>query len=121
MRRIEPAQPVDAGKEIVGDAVHHLLDVAEHISKQAAEIGDAGGRAHAAQKTVALDQQACGGPSPPQPKRRRCRPARRQHHHLVFAAQRNVARRFVDHIHHGRRLCVRSYRWVPTGESASTI
>ncbi len=44
-------------EQIVGDAVHHLLDVAEHIRVQAAEIGDAGGGAHAAEEAVALEEQ----------------------------------------------------------------
>ena len=56
MRLVQAAESVDAREQIVGDAVHHLLDLAEHIGVQPAEIGHAGGGAHAAEEAVALDQ-----------------------------------------------------------------
>ena len=65
MRRIQAAEPVDARQQVVGDAVDHLLDLAMHIGVQSAEIGDAGGGAHAAEKAVALDQQhSCARAAP---------------------------------------------------------
>ncbi len=57
MRRVETAERVDPAEQIVGDAVHDLTDIAVHIGVQAAEIGHAGGRAHAAEEPVALDQK----------------------------------------------------------------
>jgi len=41
MRRVQPAEPVDARQDFVGDAVHHLADVAMHIGVEPAEIGHA--------------------------------------------------------------------------------
>ncbi len=57
MRRVEPAEPVDTRQQIVGDAMHDLLDLAVNIGVQPAEIGHPGGGAHAAEKSVAFDQQ----------------------------------------------------------------
>ena len=57
MRLVETAERVDAAEQIVGDAVHDLADIAVHIGVQPAEIGHAGGSAHAAEEPVALDQQ----------------------------------------------------------------
>ena len=57
VRRVEAAEPVDAREQFVGDAVHDLPDLAVHVGVQSAEIGDAGGGAHAAEKAVAFDQQ----------------------------------------------------------------
>ena len=57
MRRIEPAEPVDPIKQIGRDALHHLMRLTEHVRMQPAKIGHACGRAHAAEKAIALDQQ----------------------------------------------------------------
>ena len=57
MRRIESAQPVDAREQLVRDPVHDLPHLARDVRMQPAEIGDAGRRPHAAEETVALDQQ----------------------------------------------------------------
>ena len=57
MRRIEPAEPVDAPEQLGGDALHHPMHLAKNIGMQPAEIGDARRRPHAAEKAVALDQQ----------------------------------------------------------------
>ena len=86
MRRVQAAEPVDARQQFVGDAVHDLFDLAMHIGVQAAEIGDAGGGAHAAEKAVALDQQHAaamhaGGGRGRDPGR-----SAAQHHDIVFAA-----------------------------------
>jgi hypothetical protein len=50
MRLVQPAEAVDAFQQFGGHAVHHAPDVAVHVGVQAAEIGDAGGGAHAARK-----------------------------------------------------------------------
>jgi hypothetical protein len=57
LRRVEAAQRVNALQQVVGDAAHHLPHLAVLAAVQAREIGDAAGRAHAAQETVALHQQ----------------------------------------------------------------
>jgi hypothetical protein len=57
VRRVQPAELVDARQQIVGDAMHDLFDVAMHIGMQPAEIGDAGRRAHAAEESITFDQQ----------------------------------------------------------------
>ena len=88
MRRVEAAEFVDARQQIVGDAMHDLFDLAMHVGMQAAEIGDAGRRAHAAEKAVAFDQQArCGraGRRRPRPPVRPVRhPAPRRHNRRRF-------------------------------------
>ena len=57
MRLVQPAQGAHALQQFVGHAVHHLADLAVHVGVQAAEVGDARRRAHAAEEAVALDQQ----------------------------------------------------------------
>ncbi len=57
MGRVQAAQRIDARQQFGGHAVHHLADLAVHVGMQAAEVGDAGRRAHAAEKAVALHQQ----------------------------------------------------------------
>ncbi len=57
LRCVQAAQRVNALKQVVGDAAHHLPHLAVLAAVKAREIGDAAGRAHAAQETVALDQQ----------------------------------------------------------------
>ncbi len=57
VRLLEPAQALHAIEQVVRHAVHHSLDVAVHVGVQAAEVGDAGGGAHAAQEAIRLDQQ----------------------------------------------------------------
>ena len=96
MRRVEPVEPVDPCEQIGGDALHHPMHLAMNIGMQPAEIGDAGGGAHAAEKAVALDQQR----APPGPRGgdRGCnagRPAA-EHGDFIFAVERNLARGFFD-------------------------
>jgi hypothetical protein len=63
MRLVQAVQGAHALQQLVGQAVHHLADLAMHIGVQAAEVGHASRRAHAAEKAVALDQQrALAGP-----------------------------------------------------------
>jgi hypothetical protein len=57
VRLVQAVQGAHALQQLVGQAVHHLADLAVHIGVQAAEVGDAGRRAHAAEEAVALDQQ----------------------------------------------------------------
>ena len=78
VRLVEPVERAHAIEQLVGDAVHHLADLAVHVGVQAAEVGDAGGRAHAAEKAVALDQQHARAVALPRPPPPRCRPGRRR-------------------------------------------
>ena len=57
MRLVEAVERAHALEQVVGDAVDDLADLAVHIGVQAAEVGDAGGGAHAAEEAVALDEQ----------------------------------------------------------------
>jgi len=96
MRRVEPVEPVDPREQIGGYALHHPAHLAMNIGMQPTEIGDPGGGAHAAEKTVALDQQrAPAGPRGGD----RSRDARRssaEHGDFIFAIERNLARGFFD-------------------------
>ena len=96
MRRVQPVEPVDPRQQIGGDALHHPMHLAMDIGMQPAEIRDAGGRAHAAEKAVALDQQR----APPGPRRgdrggNAGGPAA-EHGDFIFAVERNLARGFFD-------------------------
>ena len=96
MRRVQAAEPVDARQQFVGDAVHDLADLAMDIGVQPAEIGDAGRGAHAAEKAVALDQQHLASVVAAAARRGDAGRSAAQHHHVVFAADRGLARRFGD-------------------------
>ena len=60
VRLVQAAERAHPRQQVVGDAVHHLDDLAVHVGVQAAEVGHAGGGAHAAEEAVALDQQGAG-------------------------------------------------------------
>ncbi len=96
MRRVESVEPVDPRQQIGGDALHHPVHLAVNIGMQPAEIGNAGGGAHAAEKAVAFDQQRA--PTSPRGSNRgsdACRPAA-EHGDFIFAVERNLARGFFD-------------------------
>ena len=93
MRRVKAAEPLDAREQIVGDAVHDLLDLAMHIGVQPAEIGDAGGGAHAAEKSIALDQQDAAAMLSGGCRRRDPGRSATQHHHLIIAHHGGLPRR----------------------------
>ena len=96
MRRVQPAEPVDPRKQIGGDALHHPVHLAMNIGVQPAEIRHARGRAHAAEKAVALDQQrAPPGARGGDRSRDAGRPAA-EHGDFIFAVDRDLARRFFD-------------------------
>ena len=63
VRCLQSAEGVDAAQQVIGETVHDLVDGAEPVGMQAAEIGDAGGGAHAAEEAVALHQQGRGARS----------------------------------------------------------
>ena len=96
VRRAERIDRLKARKHIVGNAMHHLAMLAVHLGVQAAEIGEAGRGAGAAEETVALhqDRRAPGSA-------RRCRsgdaggPAA-QHDDLVLGEEFGLAFRLGD-------------------------
>ena len=96
MRFVETAEPVDARQQIVGDAMHDLTDIAVHIGMQPAEIGDAGGGAHAAEKAVALDQQRFAPERAGRRSRGDAGGAAAEHDDLVSAEDRRLTRRLGD-------------------------
>jgi hypothetical protein len=65
MWRIQPAETIHARQQIGRDALHHPMHLAIDIGMQPAEIRHPGRRPHAAEESIALDQQraaarACG-------------------------------------------------------------
>src|SRR5216683_750981 len=96
MRRVEPAEPIDAIKQLGRDALHHPMHLAKNIGVQPAEIRDTRRGAHAAEEPITLDQQRAaararrshggsdaGGPAA-------------QHDDLIFAIQRHLPRGLFD-------------------------
>ncbi|MNL59832.1 hypothetical protein D3C87_1835900 [compost metagenome] len=91
VRVVQAVHGAHAVEQLVGHAVHHLADVAVDVGVQPAEIGHAGGGAHAAQKAVAFhEQHACaiagragGG--------QHAGRAAAQHHDVEFAVERHLA------------------------------
>jgi hypothetical protein len=105
VRRVQPAEAIDASQKFGRYALHHPVHLAENIGMQPAEIGDARRRAHAAEKAVTLDQQR----PPPRPRRRDRsrnpgRPAA-EDCDVIFAIERDLARGFGDGFH----SCSRSW------------
>ncbi len=96
MRLVQPVEPIDPRQQVGSDALHHPMHLAMDVGMQPAEIGDAGGRPHAAEEAVAFDQQR----APPRARRRHCRRDPRrpaaEHGDFVFAVERDVARGFGD-------------------------
>ena len=60
VRFVEAAECCHACEQVVGDAVDDTSNRAVHVGVQAAEVGHAGRRAHAAEKAVAFDEQRAG-------------------------------------------------------------
>ena len=96
MRRVQPAEPVDPREQLGGDALHHPMHLAIDIGMQPAEIRHARGRAHAAEKAIALDQQR----APPRPRggdgSGDAGRSAAEHGDFILAVERNLARRFFD-------------------------
>ena len=114
MRFVETAEPVDARQQIVGDAVHDLTDIAVHVGMKPAEIGDAGGGAHAAEKAVAFDEKRL----PPERASGRsggdAGGTAAEDDDLVVAEDRRLTRRLGDARHALPRQCSHSPPiWAP--------
>ena len=91
MRRVEPAETIDAIKQLGGDALHHPMHLAKDIGVQPAEIRHPRRGSHAAEKSIALDQQR-----PPSRARgsdggRNARRATAEDGDFIFAIERNLA------------------------------
>ena len=83
-------------KQLGRDALHHPMHLAMDIGMQPAEIRDARRRPHAAEESIALDQQRAA------PRARRShrgrdagRPAA-EHGDFILAVERHLARGFCD-------------------------
>ena len=91
MRRVQSIEPVDPREQVGGDALHHPMHLAMDIGMQPAKVRHARGRAHAAEKAVALDQQRAA----PGPRRGNgsgdARRTAAQHGDFIFAVERNLA------------------------------
>ena len=96
MRLVQPVEPVDAIQQVGGDALHHAMHLAMDVGMQPAEIGDARGRAHAAEKAIALDQQRAASGPRGRNRRRNARRSAAEDDDFIFAVERNVARGFLD-------------------------
>lgn len=109
MRRVETAQMIDPRQQLRRHALHQPPVLAVDVAVQAAEIGDASRRPHAAEEAVALDQQrgppgARGGGRSDDAGR----PAA-EHDDFVFAIERHLSCRFFDR--RGRHGASLSHEW----------
>ena len=96
MRRVEPVEPVDPRQQVGGDALHHPMHLAMDIGMQPAEIRHARGRAHAAEKAVALDQQRAAPGARGSHRRGDAGRTAAEDGDFIFAVERNLARGFFD-------------------------
>ena len=78
------------------DALAETKALAMDICMEPAEIGDAGGRAHAAEKTVALDQQRTAPGTRSGNSRRNAGWSATEDGNVIFAVDGNPARGFFD-------------------------
>ncbi len=112
MRRVQPAEPVKPIKQIGGDPPHHPVHLAINIGMQPAEIRDPGGRAHAAEKAVALDQKrappgACARDGGCDSRR-----AAAEDGNVILAVDRYMSRGFLDRL--GGQV------WLPDAPNGSS-
>ena len=96
MRLVQAVERAHALEQLVGDAVHDAPDRAVHVGVQAAEVGDAGGRAHAAEEAVALDQQRARAAPRRRGRRRDAGRPAAEDDDVVFAEDRRPSRRLGD-------------------------
>jgi hypothetical protein len=96
MRRVQPAEPVDSIKQFGGNALHHPMHLAMDIGMQPAEIRHARGRAHAAEETIAFDQQGAAARARSGDGGGDAGRSAAQHRDVIFAIERNLACRFGD-------------------------
>jgi hypothetical protein len=88
------------------------MHLAMDIGVQPAEIRHARGRAHAAEKAVALDQQRAATGARSRDRPRRCPRVRPRGRRLHIRRRGNLARGFFDGFDGQEKL---PYRWVDEG------
>ena len=96
MRRIEPAETVDAREQIGGDALHQPVHLAMNIGVEPAEIGDPRRRPHAAEEAVALDQQRAAARARGSHRGGNAGGSAADHRHFILAVERHLACGFFD-------------------------
>jgi hypothetical protein len=104
MRRVQPAEPVDPCQQVGSDPLHQAMHLAMNVGVQPAKIRDAGGRTHAAEEAIALDQQRAAARAGSGHRGGDPRRSAAEHGDVVFAIERNLTRRFFDGF--GRQLTV---------------
>ena len=107
MWRVQPAELVDATKQVGRDALHHPVHLAMHIGMQAAEIADARRRPHTAEKAVTLDQQGTPAGARGSHRRSNAGGAATEHGDFVFAVNGHLPGGLLDGLHS------RSRSWAP--------
>ena len=108
VRRVQPVEPVDPRQEIGSDALHHPMHLAMNIGVQPAEIRHPRGRAHAAEKAVALDQQRAAAGARGSDRSGDAGRTTAQHGDFIFAVELNLACRFGDGF--GRQVDIPGWR-----------
>ena len=98
MRRVQPAEPVNAVKQVRRNPLHHPAHLAMHIGMQPAEIGDARGCPHAAEKAVTLDQERTPTRARGGYRRGYAGGAATEDSDFVFAIDRHLSCRFLDRL-----------------------
>ncbi|CAM5223107.1 hypothetical protein CDEF62S_01290 [Castellaniella defragrans] len=109
VRRVEPAQAVDAGQQFGADSLDDAADRAMHVAVHAAEVGHARRGAHAPQEAVAFHQQGARAVPCRSGCRRQPRGAAPQDEDVDFVEQRRMPRGLRDRgvgcqTHDGERL-----------------
>ena len=96
MRRVEPAEPIDAIKQFGRDALHHPMHLPINIGMQPAKIGHPRRRAHAAEKSISLDQQRAAACACRSHRRRDSGWSAAEDGHFILAVERNLPRGLGD-------------------------
>jgi hypothetical protein len=99
MRLAEAVERAQAIEQLVGDAVHDLHVLAADVGVQAAEVGDAGGGAHAAEKAVALDEERLRAAARRRGRRGEPRGSAAEDDDIELAEDRGRSRRLGDGAH----------------------
>ena len=97
VRLVEAVERAHSLEQLVGDAAHDPSVRAVHVGVQAAEVGDAGRRAHAAEEAVALDDERARAAPRRRRRRREAGRAAAEDDDVVLAPDRRRSRRLGDH------------------------
>jgi hypothetical protein len=96
MRRVEPAEPIDAIEQIRRNAPHHPMHLAKNIGVQPAEIRDTRRGAHAAEEPITLDQQRAAARARRSHRRSDAGGPAAEDNDFIFAIQRHLPRGLFD-------------------------